>query len=157
MNAISGQEPVLPDRLSEEILIGQGWKPYVGASPFNAPHGQMYQKIDADGVCWRAFRAARAHCNSAGIVHGGMMMTFIDALMGLAAINSTQSTALTIRLTTDFLSIARPGDWITGRARVTKLTRSVVFVEGGAHVGARPLLNAQGIFKRMRPRGKRAG
>ncbi len=132
-----------------------GWSPYLSNSPFTGPHGVMYQKIDADGACWRAFRAKTHHCNSARIVHGGMMVTFIDALMGLTVANSAKATALTVRLTTDFLSIARPGDWIVGQSRVTKLTRSVAFVEAEAHVGDRPLLNAQGIFKLMRKRTPR--
>ncbi len=136
--------------------LPEGWSPYLSNSPFTAPHGQMCQKIDADGVCWRAFRAKPIHCNSAGIVHGGMLVTFIDALMGLTVANMAQTTALTVRLSTDFLSIARPGDWVEGWSRVTKLTRSVAFVEAEARVGTRPLLNAQGIFKRMRPRRIRA-
>jgi len=53
------------------------------------------------------------------------------------------------------LSIARPGDWIVGQSRVTKLTRSVAFVEAEAHTGARPLTSAQGIFKLMRRREAR--
>ncbi len=133
-----------------------GWEIYASASPFSAPHGQMYQKISADGICWRAFLAGRAHCNSVGIVHGGMMVSFMDALMGYAVANSTRSRALTIRLTSDFLSIARPGDWIVGQSRVTRVTRSVVFVEGMAHAGRRPLFSAQGIFKRMRERTRPA-
>ena len=133
-----------------------GWDPYISSSPFTGPHGIMYQKIDADGVCWRAFRGKTIHCNAARIIHGGMMVTFIDALMGLTVANSAQATALTVRLTTDFLSIARPGDWITGKGRVTKLTRSLAFVEAEAHVGTRPLLRAQGIFKLMRRRAARA-
>ncbi len=132
-----------------------GWEAYLSNSPFTAPHGRMYQKIDADGTCWRAFRAKNIHCNSAGIVHGGMMVTFVDALMGLTVANSAQSTALTVRLTTDFLSIARPGDWIVGQCRVAKLTRSVAFAEAEAYIGARPLISAQGIFKLMRRRAFR--
>lgn len=148
--------PDLPVVLSAGILLNQGWKVFISNSPFSAPHGEMYQKIDADGTCWRAFRAQQLHCNSARIVHGGMMVTFIDALMGLTVANSAKATALTVRLTTDFLSIARPGDWIVGQSRVTKLTRSVAFVEAQAHVGTRPLISGQGIFKLMRRRAPRA-
>lgn len=156
MNQQGGSVPDFPSPVSGEILIDLGWETYVGSSPFTAPHGQMYQKIGADGICWRAFRAGKAHCNSLGIVHGGMMVTFIDALMGLAVTNTTRSRALTIRLTTDFLSIARPGDWIVGQGRVMRAARSVVFVEGAAFAGQRAVLNAQGIFKRMRERPRRA-
>lgn len=142
----------LPAALSAGILLREGWESYVSNSPFTAPHGQMYQKIDPDGVCWRAFCAQTIHCNAAGIVHGGMMVSFIDALMGLTVANCAQTTALTVRLSTDFISIARPGDWVVGQGRVTKLTSSVAFVEAWAHAGARPLTSAQGIFKLMRRR-----
>ncbi|MSP41881.1 MAG: PaaI family thioesterase [Alphaproteobacteria bacterium] len=149
-------EASLPSRPNAEAFRDLGWETYAGVSPFSAPHGQMYQKISGDGICWRAFCAGRAHCNSAGIVHGGMMVAFMDALMGYAVANSTRSRALTIRLTSDFLSIARPGDWIVGQSMVTRVTRSVVFVEGMAHAGQRPLFSAQGIFKRMRERNRPA-
>jgi len=160
MNQPEQNNPDLPVGLSAGILLNQGWESFVSNSPFSAPHGEMYQKIETGGTCWRAFRAQRMHCNSARIVHGGMMVTFIDALMGLTVANSAKSTALTVRLTTDFLSIARPGDWIVGQSRVTKLTRSVAFVEAEAHIGlhagARPLISGQGIFKLMRRRTSRA-
>ena len=164
MNQPEENQSGLSIGLSAEILRDHGWEAFVSNSPFSAPHGEMYQKIDADGACWRAFHAQHMHCNSARIVHGGMMVTFVDALMGLTVANSAKSTALTVRLTTDFLSISRPGDWIIGQGRVTKLTRSVAFVEAEAHIGAllgdsvtktRPLLSAQGIFKLMRQRKPR--
>ena len=135
-----------------EIPPGDGWEPHDSSSPFTVPHGRMFQKFDPDGVCWRAFRAKDIHCNAAGIVHGGMLVSFIDALMGMTVARAAQSTALTVRLTTDFLSIARPGDWVIGSSRVTKLTRSVAFVDAQAFVGERPLISGQGLFKRMRRR-----
>ena len=135
-----------------EFLSEPGWEIHDTTSPFTAPHGRMYQKFDADGVCWRAFEAREEHCNGAGIIHGGMLMTFADALMGLTVAHNARSTALTVRMTTDLLSIARPGDWVVGNAKVSKLTRSVAFVGAEAHVGKRPLLACQGLFKLMRRR-----
>lgn len=142
----------LPEELSPEEMLQGGWDSYTSASPFTAAHGRMYQKIDPDGTCWRAFRARSAHCNAAGIVHGGMLATFMDALMGMCVAQAAQRTALTIRLTTDFLSIARPGDWIEGHSRVAGSTRSVAFVTAEAFVASRPLITAQGVFKLMRRR-----
>lgn len=140
------------DLPTPEVLARDGWESYESSSPYSAPLGVMYQKFDADGGCHRAFFARDHHCNSAGIVHGGMLVTFIDALMGMAVAHRAQSTALTIRLTTDFLSIARPGDWVEAHSRVTRLTRSVAFVEAEAFVASRPIISAQGIFKLMRRR-----
>ena len=139
-----------------DALAADGWKIYESASPFSIPHGPTYQKIDPDGTCRRAFRAGEQHCNAAGIVHGGMLVTFIDALMGITVAHNAQSTALTIRLTTDFLSIARPGDWIEGHSQVSKLTSGIAFVDAEAFVAGpaanRPVISAQGLFKLMRRR-----
>lgn len=135
-----------------EISPGPDWQAHDSSSPFSAPHGRMYQKFGAGGDCHRAFQARQAHTNAAGIVHGGMLVSFIDALMGMTVARACQSTALTVRLSTDFLSIARPGDWIEGHSRVVRLTRTVAFVEASAKVGDRPLLTARGVFKIMRRR-----
>lgn len=153
-----------------EIAPGPDWEVHDSSSPFSAPHGRMYQKFEANGarqgeapwrslVCRRAFRASEAHTNAAGIVHGGMLVSFIDALMGMTVARACQSTALTVRLSTDFLSIARPGDWIEGRCRVTRLTGAVAFAEAEANVGDRPLITAHGVFKIMRRRepGRKSG
>lgn len=129
-----------------------GWEIYENTSPFSAPFGRMYHKFEADGTCKRAFRAKVEHTNGLGIVHGGMLASFMDALLGTAALRACRTRALTTRLTTEYLSIARPGNWIEGCSRVTNLTASEVYVEGAACVGARQLIKAQGVFRIMRAR-----
>ena len=62
---------------------------------------------------------------------------------------TTKTVALTIRMNSDFLSSARPGDWLEGTARVTRATRSVVFCEAELYVGQRTVLRATGVFKLM--------
>ena len=156
MNQPRSRSPEFPDGVSSDALLQLGWALYVSNSPFTAPHGAMYQKIDDNGVCWRAFCARKMHCNSAGIVHGGMLATFMDALMGLTVAHGAQTTALTVHLTIEYPAIARPGDWIIGQSRITQLTDATAYVEGEAHAGARQLISAQGVFKLMRRRAPRA-
>lgn len=140
--------------MNDPDFPGPGWETYDSSSPFSAPFGRMYQKFEPDGVCRRAFRARLAHTNGLGIVHGGMLASFIDALMGTAVLRASRSTALTVRLATEYISIARPGNWIEGRSWVTRQTGSEAYVEAEAHVGGRPLIKAQGVFKIMRRRRK---
>lgn len=135
-----------------DFPIEPGWEIYQSSSPFSAPFGRMYQKFEAGGACRRAFRARPAHTNGLGIVHGGMLASFIDALMGAVVLRACQSTALTVRLSTEYISIARPGNWIEGRAQLIRLTASQAYVEGNAHTGGRPVITAQGVFKIMRKR-----
>jgi len=120
--------------------------------PFTSYNGPYWHKTDEDAF-FHGFRARRRHCNSHGIVHGGMIMAFMDGLLGTAVWRETKARAVTMRMTSDFLSMARPGEWIEGTAWVTRATRSVAFVEGKVYVGARDVLTASGVFKLMRKRG----
>ncbi len=125
-----------------------GFRIYWSTSPFSGQHGPYYQRFEADRAI-RGFRAAHKHCNSAGILHGGMLVSFIDALMGLVVWRRVRAMPLTMRLTTDFVSIARPGDWVEGAAWVTDVSDGVVFVRGEIGVGARTVMVAHGLFATM--------
>jgi len=123
----------------------EGYTVYNSSGPFTISNGPFYERIDGEWV-WRGFRAQKRHCNSFGIVHGGMMMAFADGLMAHAAWHGARITPLTIRMTSDFISSVRPGDWVEGKARVTRATRSVVFVSGEVMVGSRTVMNLAALF-----------
>lgn len=121
-------------------------------SPFSQINGPTFDTI-IDGQPVRGFRVEKRHCNRAGIVHGGMMMTFADMVLGSACWDVTDRTAVTIRMTTDFISMARPGDWVEARADVTRQTSSLIFASGQINVGQRLVMTMSGIFKPVgRPR-----
>jgi uncharacterized protein (TIGR00369 family) len=94
-------------------------------------------------------RIKKRHCNSHGITHGGMLMAFADGLLGTAVWLETKTASVTVRMNSDFLSSARPGDWLEGTAKVTRATKSVAFCEADLHVGDRSVLKASGVFKLM--------
>ena len=83
-------------------------------------------------------------------------MAFADGLLGTAVWRETQTVALTVRMNSDFLSSARPGEWLEGMARVTRATRSVAFCEAELYVGTRPVLKATGVFKLMQRHKEKA-
>ncbi len=116
--------------------------------PYTSHNGPFYHKVSEDEF-WHGVRIKARHCNSRGITHGGMLMAFADGLLGTAVFRATKTVALTIRMNSDFLSSARPGDWLEGTARVTRATRSVAFCEAELYVGSRPILKASGVFKLM--------
>jgi uncharacterized protein (TIGR00369 family) len=116
--------------------------------PYTTHNGPFYHKVTEEGF-WHGVRVRARHCNSRGITHGGMLMAFADGLLGTAVFRATKTVALTIRMNSDFLSSARPGDWLEGTARVTRATRSVAFCEAELYVGSRQVLKATGVFKLM--------
>jgi len=106
----------------------------------------------ADGT--QAFFALKRHCNSIGLLHGGMLSAFLDGVLASAAGRSGGGTPVTVHLSIDFLDMGRAGDWVMGEASLTRATSDLAFVEGRAHVGGRSLARATGVFKLMRRRAR---
>ncbi len=93
------------------------------------------------------------HLNGNGIVHGGMLMTFIDQSIGMMVYQAIgRVPCATIQLNTQFVDAGRPGDFIEARTEIVRQTRSVVFTRGTLVAGQRLILSAEGIWKVLRPR-----
>ena len=114
------------------------------------------------GVPWRRREADRCiyglwtradHANPAGAVHGGILVTFADHVLGCyveAAANGAPN--VTIQLNTHFLAAVEPGAFLELRGEVTRVTGSMVFVRGIISVGERDVVAADGIWRVFRPR-----
>ncbi len=125
-----------------------GYQASTTRGPYTSHNGPFFHKVTGDGFR-HGVRIQKRHCNSRGITHGGMLMSFADGLLGTAVFRETKTVALTARMNADFLSSARPGEWLEGTARVTKATKSVAFCEAELFVGERAVLKATGVFKIM--------
>lgn len=119
---------------------------------FNALIGPIYIRRDETAVVL-GFRVEQRHCNPAGILHGGMMMTIADMTAGfctgiMAGIDKFMPT---VNMTFDFVASGNVGDWIEGTSEIMKITRSLAFatVDLSAADGAvrRRLLRASCIMK----------
>jgi uncharacterized protein (TIGR00369 family) len=117
--------------------------------PYTTHNGPFFHRIHESGF-EHAFYSLPRHCNGMGIVHGGMLTTFLDGLLARAVFGETGQQSVTIHLSVDFLSMARAGEWVFGDARVTRRTRDVIFVEGRVRVGAKDVLRGSGVFKPVR-------
>jgi uncharacterized protein (TIGR00369 family) len=114
--------------------------------PFTSHNGPFFHKVTEEGF-WHGFRVRDHHLNGHGIVHGGLLMSFADGLMGTAVWRETKTRAVTMRMTSDLLDMVRPGEWVEGTAHVVRAARSVAFVEAEIHSGRRKVLAASGLFK----------
>ena len=138
-----GPAPGASDRSPPEGFVLAGRR-----GPYSKHNGPFYMRPVPEGA-QHGFFALDRHCNGIGIVHGGMLASFLDGLLGHAVSSAARATAVTIHLSLDYLSMARAGEWVEGRATVTRKTRDVVFAEATAFVGARSLVRATAIFKIM--------
>ena len=130
----------------------EGFEPIVHSNPFGAHIGPIYER-EQNGDFWRGFYIAKKHANSAHIAHGGVLMTFADIVLARAVMRETNGMAVTVRMTCDFLAPARLNAWVEGTAKVSRSTKSLVFVDGTLSVAGKPVFSAQGLFKPINPRG----
>lgn len=114
--------------------------------PFTSRNGPFYSR-EREGGVEQAFLAETRHCNSMGIVHGGMYAAFVDGLLANAAGKAAGRGGVTVHLSIDYLGMAREGDWVVGEAEASRLTRDLAFVEARVRVEDRPVIRASGVFK----------
>ena len=139
-------EPAIADTIPEHFELLRG---NVG---FGALIGPLYLRKPREGrtYAW-GFRATEKHLNPAGIVHGGMLVSFADTCLGaLAFFAGGRTLSSTIDLATSFVAPGRAGDWIECTGTVTRVTRDLVFLTGRIYVGDRTLVDLKGIWKILR-------
>ena len=120
-----------------------------GPPGFAASCGQIWMKAEDEKLVW-GFRVEPLHCNPQGSCHGGMLATFCDMHMGLAAQFESRIAALilpTVTLSVDYLAPTRLGAWVEARVRVLKITRGLVFAEETVLGDGEPVAHARGIYK----------
>jgi len=138
MNKVSPAQGAPPD---------ESWRLFRAEDGFMALLGPIWFRRDGDDVVF-GFRAAGRHLNRTGVVHGGMLMTFLDQMIGAHVWRVTdRKPSVTISMTTDFLQSARDGDWVEAHTQVSRKGAGLVFMKGEVRAGGRKLATAQGIWK----------
>jgi uncharacterized protein (TIGR00369 family) len=122
----------------------------VSIGGFNRFIGPLFRLPETSGGDVRrfAFSVTDKHMNSAGTVHGGMLMAFVDIAMSQTAraVSGAKSCS-TVSLNCDFVGPGRLGDMIEARVRVTRRARTMVFMSSELVSGDRTLLVATGLWK----------
>jgi len=129
--------------------VTAGWEQRQGQGPFTQLVGPVWVRREAEGSAY-AFLAEERHTNSRGVVHGGMLMTFVDHALGWIVWDAVdRMPCATVSLNHQFVAAARPGDWVEMRGRIVRNTRSLVFIHGMMNVGDRTVMVADGIWKKL--------
>jgi uncharacterized protein (TIGR00369 family) len=112
-------------------------------------HAGPFCRLPVSGDNHRfAFVVAAKHMNGSGSLHGGVLMTFADVAMSQAArAASGAQSCSTISLTFDFIGPGKLGDVIEARVRVTRQTRTMIFLSAHIVAGERVLGAATGLWK----------
>ncbi len=124
----------------------EGFAPMTKTSAYGRLVGPVFEKATPEGRVF-GFRVGEKHINRGGVSHGGMLASFADIVLGQFEARDDGKVTVTLRMVTDFLAPAHPGDWVEGTATMTRETKSFFFVDGLITCRSRNLLNASAIFK----------
>ena len=136
--------------MTESVSLPSDYQVYEYDDPFEDHVGPLGYKV-VDGTITFAFLADARHRNTAGTVHGGMLMTFADFALCLTATwDQPGEKCVTVSCNSEFVAPGRPGDLIEASGEVVRRTKSLTFVRGQVYADDRILLNYSAIVQRIR-------
>jgi acyl-coenzyme A thioesterase PaaI-like protein len=117
--------------------------------------GPFWERAAPDKRVHHGFVAETRHINLIGVVQGGMLMTFADRAMGLAAWAAAgDQPCATVQFSMSFVTTARIGSFIEIVPRVIRATRSLIFMDGLLKSAGTELATAQGVWKVVSREGR---
>lgn len=123
---------------------------------FGRQVGPLYLR-DLDGRRTFGFRVQEHHTNGLQNAHGGMLMTVADVAWGNLISFERSSFWVTVRLTCDFLSAAKLGEWVEAGSRLLHQEGDLYTLSGRVWCGERTLITGTGVFKAIGRRDPRPG
>lgn len=135
--------------MDPKTLEAQGWES-VTAGGFTGLVGPFWRR----GKCVEqtmGLLLGDHHCNNhLGTAHGGVVMTFADIGLGsgvAAVMGEKRLGCVTVSLQTQFVSVARVGEFITCQPEIVRSSKQLVFIRGLIKVGDKTIASAEGIWK----------
>lgn len=127
------------------MSLPPGFRLVAQTSGFADASGPWFEKVEG-GRLIRGFLPGPRHANSHGIVHGGMLATFIDSAMGSTVFHVLERRCVTVRLSLDYLMPGRLGDWLQAEAEVVGHDENMAQVRARVYGARHDTLTALGSF-----------
>lgn len=108
----------MADAASEHRAPRPGFAASPSRGKFTIHNGPSY-RATAEGDIRTGLWVLDRHCNGMGFMHGGMVCAFADSALAWAVWSATGKMSVTIKLTLEFMEIAREGEWIEAHPEVT--------------------------------------
>lgn len=137
--------------------IPDGFAPHDRRSPVTEPWQPIYQRVTDDRVIL-AIRAAEAHCNARGFVHGGLISALSDNAMGLSGVRRLggEVSLVTVTLNVDFLASAQIGQWLAFDTVFVRPGGTLTFAQAFVTADGEPCARANAVFRVVRKAGAAA-
>lgn len=131
---------------NSETLIAAGWR-HDPAEGLIAFLGGLWLR-QMQGAHEFGLLPVLHHANRSGMVHGGMLMTFVDRAFGMTArLVSGAPRGATVSLSHQFVAPLHIGTFAMVRPKIIKLTTRMAFIEGTVFADDEPIVQAQGVFR----------
>ncbi len=117
----------MADAASPERAPRAGFAITPSRGKFTIHNGPSY-RASAPGDVRTGLWVLDRHCNGMGFLHGGMACAFADSALAWAVWSATNKMSVTIKLTMEFMEIAREGEWIEAHPVVTAVDGDFVHV-----------------------------
>jgi acyl-coenzyme A thioesterase PaaI-like protein len=136
--------------------IPEGYSRHFRTSPLTDPWEPLYSKAENAAILL-ALRIRKAHCNSRGFAHGGLISALADNAMGLSLSEALgerhkerPSGLVTITLSLDFLGAGRIDQWLEFVPRVLRAGGSLGFVDCLVRADDQPIARGNATFRIFR-------
>ena len=126
----------------------EGFAPHFRKSPVTDPWEPLFSR-KLEGIVQIGLWLREAHCNSRGLVHGGVIASLADNAMGLSCASSLGSVQglVTISLTVDYVGSAKNGQWLQVEPRVLRTGRSMGFADALVTADGGTVARASATFR----------
>lgn len=129
---------------------GERYRVFDPKDPHETNTGPFFWRMRDDQLKF-AFKAEEKHCNSGGIVHGGLLMTFADLMMCAGGtVGTTDRGVFTVSFNADFMASGNRNEIIKARSEVIRRTGQMVFMRGEIYTDERVILTCSAVLRRMR-------
>ncbi|MEP7210932.1 MAG: PaaI family thioesterase [Alphaproteobacteria bacterium] len=131
----------------------ESFAPHFRKSPLTDPWEPIFSKREPGKVVI-GLHAREAHCNSRGMVHGGLIAALADNAMGLSCVETLigegrkpEGGLVTVSLSTDFIGAAKLGQWVAFDTVYVKTGRTLCFAQAFVAADGVVIARADARFK----------
>ena len=127
----------------------EGFALHTRSSPATRSWEPIYARPLADAL-QLGIRIADAHCNSRGMLHGGVVATLADNACGLSlavVLGGAPQGIVTTSLAVDYFGMAKLGQWLQISPRVVKAGRSTGIVDALITADGETIARADATFR----------
>ena len=116
--------------IKDNFPVPEGFKIIDQTENHIAHIGQGFYKRNDNGSLVMAFWIRSENTNSAGVAHGGMLMSVADYCLCSLAMDSKENYAATVSFRGEFIAPAKTGSLLEIHPKIDKETKSLVFGQG---------------------------